>query len=225
MRSEVRLVSSCVLMFCLVLLPPAAQAQSETAAQPSGLSITGHGEYDVAPEFLSLVGNVETEGFSADAILAPHFSVAAKVRKVIDELSGRGLKLVRQNYSLRSSQPNLYDNELPLQERQQRVFTATTSFTFRIDDLSSAPALVSELAKSWIGLGDLHYEVEDDRAALLEARKAAGRDALEQAEAYADALGLTLMRVRLVTDSDAQVVDGYADLIDSTSGRRPPTSG
>ena len=62
-------------------------------------------------------------------------------------------------------------------------------------------------------IGSFDFSVHDERAALLEARKAAARDALGQARAYADALGIELIGIHSVTDGEAQPMDGSADAV------------
>jgi uncharacterized protein YggE len=58
------------------------------------------------------------------------------------------------------------------------------------------------------------FLVDQDRRALNEARRAAVRDARDQAEAYADAAGVRLVDVAEIADGEAIPVraDGYADL-------------
>lgn len=212
---------------CLLCLPNVADAQTTSAvgtASPDTLSILGQGEYDAKPEKVELTGKVVTEGQSVASARDAHPAVVAKVRSVIDGLAAQGLKLDSATYKIEEIRPS-QDEETTANVSTKTVYDATTTFRLSTENLDKIADLVSALAASDLQLDTINFTVKNSRAPLIEARKAAASDALEQADAYATALGITLAEIKSVRDGDATPPDGEADL---TAGlhrsRRSPLS-
>lgn len=187
---------------------PLASAQETSPAVLLGetLSISGSGEYEIAPEVLTFTGTVQAEGATEAEARDAHASEIAAVQTVISQLTGRGFKLAKSSYSLTSATPFRDSNaeNLTVEERLKVVYTASTVLSFKTENLAEVPQFIAALAATPLEMRQFDFSVRNERAALLEARKAAARDALSQAKAYADALGLTLSSIRTVTDGDAR---------------------
>jgi uncharacterized protein YggE len=93
-------------------------------------------------------------------------------------------------------------------------FTAQTTFSLKVRPADGLNAIVSKLAAS--GLFEVRvvrFRVEQQRAVLNQARRAAMVDAREQAGAYADAGELKLVEIIEITDGEATPIEyGFADL-------------
>jgi uncharacterized protein YggE len=212
-------VARSVALLLLLLANPAHAQEPSPSVSEGTMSIAGQGEHEVTPEVLTFFASISHNGDTAAEARTLHLAVMQVIRAGIDELVPQGLFVVRSTYGLRSDQPFRYapDESLTMTEREKAVYFASTSFVFSIENLPAASTIVSRLAMTDLELSGFKFTVRDERAALLEARKAAARDALDQAGAYADALSLELVGIQSVTDGDAQPVEGYADPVVDTS--------
>lgn len=192
-----------------------AQTTTDTPQKPARtLSIVGEGQYDAKPEVVELTGTVVTTGATIAAARDPHPETVAKVRAIIDSLAAQGLKLDSAKYKFEEDHPSQYDTSVPAsaKEKDKVVYQATTTFELSTENLAKIADLVTALSNSDLQLDTINFTVKNPRLPLLEARKDAARDALGQAKAYAEALGITLVEIRSITDGDATPPDGEADL-------------
>jgi len=215
----------------LVLAGTSALAfgQESTSAPlpPNTMSIIGQGQFWTAPEIAEFSGDVVTRGDTLAEARDAHPGPAQAARTTINELASGGLKLESAGYSVREINPcdpygagRQLNNPPPCDE--EHYFEATTNFRLSSANLVGLEDLVSTLAAEELRLSRIYFRVEDRRTPLLEARKDAARDALEQAKAYAEALGVELADIRNVTDGDAAPIEGYADLVMPTPGAKVP---
>jgi uncharacterized protein YggE len=205
-----------ITMFLSLPLSPSLAQDETKPAKPAGtLSIVGQGEYDAKPTRADLFGTVSTSGKTAAAARDPHPAKVARVRAIIDGLAANGLKIESATYALRGSTP--YENSpagtVSAKDRRMVVYEATTTFRLSTANLAKIADLASVLANSDLELSSISFGVNNPRAAVLEARKNAAKDALNQANAYADALGVDLVEIREITDGEATPPsDEQADL-------------
>lgn len=219
------------LLFLTSLLTGAStltHAQSDDGAPrlDHTMSIVGQGEHWVSPEVAEFSGEVITRGDTLAAARDGHPAIAAKVRSVIDGLAAQGLKLDSARYSIRETYPFQFDNSpnLTAADKAKAVYEATTSFALSTENLTGIADVISALGSGDLRIRNIHFTVKNERISLLEARKDAARDALDQANAYAEALGVFLVGIRGVTDGDASPPSGeYADLaiLTGPDGRVP----
>lgn len=195
-------------MTIFAALTAAAHAQQYDSGSPRlahTMSIVGEGEHWIAPQTAEISGEVVTTGDSLGEARDPHPEVVAAVKNAIEALAADGLVLESARYSIRETFPLQYDSspDLTEAERRKSVFAATTSFRLSTENLAGLGDLISVLGSGDLRIQSIHFTVSDERLPLLEARKDAARDALEQANAYADALGIDLVEIRSVTDGEA----------------------
>ena len=200
------------------IIPAVSYAQSENTAPRLAhtMSIIGQGQYFVPPEIAEFSVQVITRGDTIEEARDPHPVAAQSVRAMIETLSGQGLTLEKARYSIRETFPFQYNMspDLTEAEKKKAVFVATTSFDLSTKRLDSLTDVLSDLATGDLLIDNIRFTVNNERAPLLEARKDAARDALEQATAYASALGIGLTEIRSITDGDATPPEyGEADLI------------
>lgn len=206
-----------------------AQTTTDTPQKPARtLSIVGEGRYDAKPEIVELTGTVVTTGATIAAARDPHPETVAKVRAIIDSLAAQGLKLDSAKYKFEEDHPNQYDTSVPAaaKDKNKVVYQATTTFELSTENLAKIADLVTALSDSDLQLGTINFTVKNARLPLLEARKDAARDALGQARAYAEALGINLVEIRNITDGDAAPAeDEQADLVfPKRAPGKPPLS-
>lgn len=183
-----------------------AQTATDSAARPARtLSIVGEGRYDAKPERAELTGTVVTEGDTIATARDPHPAIVSRVRAVIDGLAAQGLKLDSANYKFQEVRPNQFDTSgaISAKDKNKVVYIATTTLQMSTENLSKIADLATALANSDLRLENIHFTVKNTRLPLLEARKDAARDALDQAKAYAAALDIDLVEIRNIADGDA----------------------
>ncbi|MDB5588519.1 MAG: hypothetical protein JWP26_3489 [Devosia sp.] len=205
-------------------------AQSEEAPSAANtMSIAGQGEFWVVPEMAEFSGSVVTKGDTLAEARDAHPAIAQQVRAAVDGLAQSGLRLETAQYSIREIDlcgggfRVLRDGE---ECTEKPYFVATTKFDMSTANLAGLESIISTLAEGDLLVENIHFTVKNKRIPLLEARKDAARDALEQATAYAEALGVDLVDISNVTDGDASPPDyGEADLaIPTTRDGRIPLS-
>lgn len=199
----------------VMLVPLGASAQDvRPVPLPNSLAIVGSATYETPPTIIRIYGYVETRGDTLEAARDPHPATVAKVRAVLDDLAAKGVTIDRSTYQLSEDRPFQYDNSpnVTAEMKEQIVYDATTTFWLSTRNFAEIEEIVSAVARSDFRVSSTQFEVDDERAALLEARRAAALDALDQATVYADALGLELKGIHNIVDGDARPVDGYADL-------------
>jgi uncharacterized protein YggE len=205
-----------------------AQSSTDTASKPARtLSILGEGRYDAKVEKVELTGTVVTEGATIEAARDPHPEAVAAIRAVIDGLAAQGLKLDSAKYKFEEDHPFQYDGSVPASSKDKNkvVYRATTTFNLSTENLPEIAGIVTTLAGTDLRLEQINFTVKNERLPLLEARKDAARDALDQAKAYAEALDITLVEIRDITDGDATPPDGEADLAKAVrEAGKPPLS-
>lgn len=197
------------------LFPVIASAQEGYGAPPpKSLSVVGSATYETAPTIIRIYGSVVTSGDAVEAARDPHPAKVKEVRAVLDSLADKGLTIDRSTYRLTEDRPFAYDNSPSVtpEMKEKVVYNAKTTFWLSTRNFADIEEIVSTIARSDLSIGTTTFEVDDERAALLEARRAAALDALDQATAYADALGLELRGIHRVVDGDARPIEGYADL-------------
>lgn len=203
----------CFLALSLVVCG-SSPAQEEARVPSEGLAVFGSATYRVPPTIVRITGFVTTSGETLAEARDAHPAAVVAVRRVLDEQAANGLKIVRSTYRIVETRPYQYDDSpnVTPEMKEKVVYEATTSFELETSNFVAIDEIATAVAATDLLITDTEFEVEDERMPLLEARKAAARDALSQAEAYAEALNLKLVGVRSVTDGEARPPDGYADL-------------
>ena len=186
-------------------------AEAEEPAEPSvggAVTVVGHAEYAVRPEIASIATSISSRGETLDEAQRQTEQRMASGQTVLSALAPRGLKVVRQNYYVQDRSPQRAQGSAPTKPDWE----ATSSYQLAVEPLGDLSAIVGELIAAGFEVHNISFSVKDPRAALLAARKLAARDALEQATAYAEALGVELGEIRSIADGEANPGDNAADL-------------
>jgi len=200
----------------------ASGAEAEESAEPTvggAVTVVGHAEYAVHPQIASIAVSVSSHGETLDEAQRQTEQRMASGQTVLSALAPRGLKIVRQNYYVQDRSPPRAQGSAATKPDWE----ATTSYQLAVGPLGDLSAIVGELVAGGFEVRNISFSIRDVRAALLAARKLAARDALEQAKAYTEALGVELGEIRSIADGEANPrMDGEADLPTRKGG--PPIS-
>ena len=188
MRTKLAVLAVCV----MALVPPAAAVAQEA----EGFTVTGVGEIARAPDVAIVRLGVERRGASSERAVE-ELSVGANA--VFDALRAAGVAEADiQTSALRLA---------PLRDGIERVpgaprpMSARTTFRIEVRDLDT----LGRILDAGIGAGanrvdGVAFTLADPEDAVRAAQRAAVADARASAETYADAAGVTLGRVRALTD-------------------------
>jgi uncharacterized protein YggE len=179
------------------------------------MTVKGVGRIELKPDFAQVRATVSTPAPALDEAAKAHRDRATRALSALHEL--RGIEIEDSTFSLNRERPVRYAQELRNPEPKPATppFMARTTFSLKtkaIDDLNAAITKLS--ASGLFEVASVHFGVEQERAALNQARRQAMVDARDQAAAYADAGDLRLVEIVSVTDGEAAplVQDGYADM-------------
>lgn len=158
---------------------------------PREITVEGTGEATIAPDVAMVSIGVHSEGAVAEQVSEQN---SQKVTAIVNVLKENGV----DEKHIKTT--NLYLNPKYgwSEERgsYQDGFTAEETLTVKIYDLDKAGSIVGAATKAGANtVGGIQFEVEDEGAALEEARDEAIAEAKEKAKAISKATGLRLGRV------------------------------
>ncbi len=180
----------------LMLAAPAAIAQE--AKPPRNISLTGHGEVQMAPDMaLVSIGTVDQAATAAEALAANNASMAA-VMAVLKAAGIAGKDMQTSNFLV---QPR-YDYGNSTQPPRLVGYEVSNTLTVTVRHLDTLGALLDKSVASGSNRIDgISFRLADPDAALDEARKRAAADAARKARLYAAALGVNLGPILSVAES------------------------
>jgi uncharacterized protein len=161
-----------------ILMTVAALSSPVLAADgPATITVTGQGHVDVAPDMATFSLGVMTEGETAQAALSSGLSLGPR-------------------YDYRNS------GEAP----KVTGYVASNMVTVKVRALDTLGGLLDKaVADGANALNGVNFGLQDDAAAVDEARMRAVADARHRAELYAKAAGVTLGKILKISEAD-----GYA---------------
>lgn len=186
-------------------LPGIAAAQAVPVALSPGevlLAVQADGEHRSRPDVMTITAGVVTTASSAREALTSNSALAARL---IDVIRSKGIEPRDARTSELSVDPQL--EELSEQDedrgRTRRIlgYVATNKLELRLRDLSKAPDVVDALfAAGANSVQGPKFSLADPKPAQRLARHAAVAAAREEADAYAEALGMRVSRVLRVSE-------------------------
>ena len=183
------------------LTAPMAAAQPVTttdAAAPTGrITVTGIGKASAAPDMAMVTLGVRTEGPDAASAMASNNERQAAVIAALKEagIAARDLQTSGFAIDQRMTYP---DGQPP----QVTGYVATNMVTVRVRDLAALGSLLDKaITAGATNLNGLDFLREDDAALRDQARKAAMEDAIHRATLFAEAAGVKLGPVRVITET------------------------
>jgi uncharacterized protein YggE len=175
-------------LFALIALPGASMA--DETPPPRTMTVSGQGEVKAAPDEAVLSAGVVTQARSAAAALAAN---SRAMNGVFDALKRIGIpdkSVQTSDFSVTAQ----YQTDQHGNTTQKIIgYQVSNNVTVIVDDLgklgSAIDALVTSGANS---MGGIAFTIRDPKPLLTEARAEAVKDALQRANTYASAAGLTL---------------------------------
>jgi len=180
-----------------VLIAPGALMADPT---PRTMTVSGQGEIKAVPDEAQLSAGVVTQARQAQDALAAN---SRAMNAVFDALKRIGIpdKSIQTSDFSVSAQ---YQTDQHGNATQKIIgYQVSNNVTVIVDDLgklgSAIDALVSSGANS---MGDIGFTIRDPKPLLSEARTYAVKDALQRADTYAKAAGVTLGPIDSIGESD-----------------------
>lgn len=183
------------LALALPLAAPAALADR----LPAQLTVTGEGATEIAPDLATLQVGVTTTGATAAEALSANSAALEAVLARLREAGVEGRDLQTSNLSVT---PNWTGYDSSSSGPQISGYTAMNIVTVKLRKLDSLGAVLDAAVQDGANtLNGLTFGLQDPRPAMDTARKAAIEDAKAKAALYAEAAGVTLGRIAVITEN------------------------
>jgi uncharacterized protein YggE len=167
-------------------------------ALPDGITVSGEGEVEGAPDTLSVdLGVTIKRDTVGDAVAAS----SERATAVIDAVKAQGVDdadVQTRNYSV-NQEFRYPENGNPIPDG----FRVNNTVTVRVRDLATAGAVIDEATAAGgddIRVDTVSFSLENDGPALTAARDNAFRDAQEKAKQYAGLADVSLGRAQAISD-------------------------
>ncbi len=203
MLLKIATVPAMIALIAAMVLPFPAAAADHDSGQ---IRVTGVGEVYAAPDMATVSLGVVTEAKTASGALGQNSEIIAEL---ITALKAEGIAARDLQTSGISVQP-VYSRPSKSSSRSEEApkivgYTVRNTLTVRIRDLDRTGTLLDKM----ISLGSntmngITFGIAEPKPLQNEARKAAVADAREKAELYAEAAGVELGDIKLITEPQAQ---------------------
>ncbi len=191
------------LLAALIIPLTLATALTTPVFAAGSMQITGHGEVVAAPDTAYVTSGVTSQGTTAkEALDANNADMAA----LIDTLKAAGIDSVDIQTSGFSVSPNyVYSDARDANGYQLPPkivgYTVTNGVTVHVRDLTSLGAVLDQAVTVGANtISGVTFAVEDPADLYDQARKAAFADALAKGELYAEAAGVELGALALISE-------------------------
>ena len=183
------------LLLALPLTAPAALADRD----PAQLTVTGEGATEIAPDLATLQVGVTTTGATAAEALAANSAALEAVLARLREAGVEGRDLQTSSLSVT---PNWTGYESSSSGPQISGYTAMNIVTVKVRKLDTLGAVLDAAVQDGANtLNGLTFGLQDPRPAMDTARQAAIEDAKAKAGLYAEAAGVKLGRIAVITEN------------------------
>jgi uncharacterized protein YggE len=180
-----------------------ATALASPAFAAGSMQITGHGEITAAPDSAFVTSGVTSQGNTAKEALDAN---SADMQKLLDVLKAAGIAEEDIQTSGFSVNPNYVYSDARDQNGYQLPpkivgYTVSNSVTVYVRDLGSLGAVLDQAVTVGANtINGVNFAVDDPAELYNEARKAAFADAKAKADLYAEAAGVELGALALVSE-------------------------
>lgn len=175
---------------CLWTLP--ALADDDVEAQKRTISVSGHGEVDIAPDLALVTIAVETTNERAETAVTENAERSDRVVQSIKQLIGASDRVSTTGFSL---QPR-YEHRQGEMEPRITGYVASNSVRVESRRIDSVGKIVDAAIRVGANRVDqLDFTAENPEPARLDALELAGQRAKAQAERIAQSLGVRLGKV------------------------------
>ena len=176
-----------------------------------GVIVTGEGTVSMAPDTATITLGVTERAPEASAAMN---AVGQAVARIVETLDTLGIAPRDRQTSRFYLRPVFAETE-PLQQSSPAVtaYEAGNSVTVQVRDLSKVGAVLDGVLS--VGANDFQgiaFDLRDDAAAMIEARKLAVADAMLRAETLAEAAGLELGPIIRMTESSRGPIPAHMEM-------------
>ncbi len=183
----------------LIALPAHAESEERTAT----ITLQGVGEIAAAPDMATLTTGVVTQAETARDALDANNAAATSLMQTLRELGIEDRDLQTSNFSI---QP-LYEQQLSNSDtrRDPKIvgYQVSNSVSVRVRDLDNLGVVLDQMVTSGANSVDgIQFSVSEPADLENQAREAAVSDAMSKAELYADAAGVSLVRILEISETD-----------------------
>ena len=219
-NSHATALAAGISMFTLLAAP--AMAAEDTTPPPRTMTVSGQGEVKAVPDEAQLSAGVVTQARKAADALAAN---SRAMNAVFDALKRIGIpdkSIQTSDFSVSAQyQTDQHGNTT------QKItgYQVSNNVTVTVDDLgklgSAIDALVTSGANS---MGDIAFTIRDPKPLLTEARAEAVKDALQRANTYASAAGVSLGPITSIGENgEERPRPMYAKSMAMSAGVAAPT--
>jgi len=179
------------LAFCVFFCVFAGTSASAAEQTPRTLSVSGEGEVRAAPDQSSLSAGVTTGAATAAQALAANSRAMNAVFATLKRLGIPDKDIQTSNFSLSPQ----YQVCKPGMTCPQRIvgYQVSNNVNVTVEELDKTGPVLDALVSSGSNqIGGIDFSIHDTKSLLRVARDAAVKDAIDHAQTYAKAAGVTL---------------------------------
>jgi hypothetical protein len=189
----------CATVFAVLSLFVAAKADPPALRL---LTVSGQGEVKAVPDMASLSAGVTTTATTAKDALAANSRAMNAVFDTLKRLGVADKDMQTSNFSVYPQ----YQECKPNVTCPRHIVGYQVSNTVNVTvDLGKAGAVLDALVSSGSNqIGGVAFSIRDPKPLLAEARAAAVKDAIDRAETYAKAAGVTLGPIQSIGEGEAE---------------------
>jgi uncharacterized protein len=183
-----------------------ATALASPAFAAGSMALTGHGEIMATPDTAYVTSGVTSQGTTAREALDAN---TADMAKLIETLKAAGIDSKDIQTSGFSVNPNyVYSDTRDANGYQLPPkivgYTVTNAVTVHVRDLTGLGGVLDQAVTVGANtISGITFAVDDPSALYAEARRAAFADAHDKAELYADAAGVELGALQLISEQQS----------------------
>ena len=183
-----------------LFVAPSALAQAPHAMRL--VTVTGTAEARGVPDEAQISAGVVNQAKTAAAALADNSRAMNAVFAALRRLDIADKDVQTSNFSIEPQYPP-YNANMP--ERPIIGYQVSNTVRVRLDDVSKAGTVLDALVAAGANqAGSIDFSIHDPKALLADARSAAVKDAIERAQTYAKAAGVTLGPIVSIEESGAE---------------------
>ena len=209
----------------LHLLAPllAATALPCAAADPAYLTVGGSGTVSAVPDSVTLNTGVASTGKTAREALSANSTTMTALFAALKKLGVPDRAIRTNNLNLSPQYAPAPPNTLAFPgDRPVIGYRVNNNITVSLDDPARAGTVLDALVAAGANqAGGLAYSFHNDKGLLSQARTEAVKNAIERAQTYAAAAGVTLGAIHSISDT-GMIQPVYGDAAFVTLAKAPP---
>ena len=199
-----------------------AQPLPEPAPRPATIRVTGQAQVSQAPDRVYIDIGVTTEAQKSQIAAAQNAKRLSDVIAALKRAAGTGAELTTTQYSVSPHYTYPRNGGTPTVVG----YTASNVVRVRLDDLGRIGRVIDAATEAGSNnIQDIRFALRDEEDPRTEALREAARNARQDADALAAALGLRVVRVVTVSEEgpEARPVPIYARALSVSAAPAAPT--